>query len=542
MLDFSIKLLQDDKFLWSITWYWISILFIILGFLFLLIRKDLISFFKRYISKLDLMLISFLFISWLLIRFYFLDYSHITMNDEYMYIQHSRELIETWNILSPIRSVWWSFLLLFPFSLFWISSYIWFIFSIFLWGLTITIFYILINILFKNKIISFFSSLLFTILPFHVFWSTKMETNLSSLLMIITTILVYIIFQKTKNIKIFYFSIVLTLFSTTFRWENIPVLLLSLFLLTLLNYKKVYFNIKNLVYSFSIFICTFLLVLPNYLNQYHFSTSKDWTYWKWGNFWLDNLYNNFDFFIKWFFNNDLYSYYNCISLLGCIYFVYFFYRNIQKLWINILIFFMPFILLFFSYNFTWLKYVAQENRLYMEIYPLYILFFWFWIYIIYLILNKFKVKYYLIYLSLGFITIYNINNYDLYYKKSDYRKLQTIVSNNFKKDISEKNKGCIYILSQNTYYTAFTDIPYTFTYQFIWNKNLQKDILNAFSCVIYIHDMKSVIDTSLGDIKTIWTIKLDLLLNNTFILNKIKVYSLNNLKYWFYKITRKNEK
>ncbi len=546
MLDFLLKYINNDLFIWSITWYWILILFIWLWFWFLFIRKDLFFFLKKYISKKDLVLIFFLFVFSLIIRVYFLDNSLITMNDEFMYTQHARELMETWKILSPIRSVWWSFLLVFPFSIFWVSSYIWFYFSIFLWSLTVVILYLLLKIIFDNKIISFYPALLLSILPFHVFWSTKMETNLSSLLFIVITILFFIIYSQTKNIKIFYFTILLTLFSTTFRWENIPVLILYLFLLTIVNYKQIYLNKKNLFISLLTFFIWIITVLPNYVNQYNFSTSKDWTYWEWSNFWLNNIFSNIHYFLNWFLNNNLYFYYNYIVIFWVLllfYNLYFWvFRKIKK---EVFILITPFVLLFFLYNFIWLKYVAQESRLYMEIYPLYGMFFWFAVYSFITFFKNNFIKY-LVTFILFLLTIWNLYNTYWYSNKSDYKYLQTIVSNTFNYDIYIKNKKCIYILYQNTYYTAFVDIPYTNIYEFLYNKKLQNDILNKFNCIIYIKD-KFALDESSWE-HFFWpdwnksNFYFDEVeSNNLFKFREIKIYKYNNIEYWFYKLSKNND-
>ena len=528
----------NNSFTLIVTWYSELLLFILLMLILLSNLKILINFFKQNFKHNEYFIMLVIFVFWVFTRLYFFDNSHSNVYDELLYIQHSRELIDFHQILTPIRSIWRSFILTLPFLLFWISSFVWFLFSIFIWSLSSVLFYILIKILFFDKKTAFFTSLFYSILPFNIFWSIRMETNLSSLFMILLTVISYFLFQKTKNINIFYLSIILTIFSTTFRWENIIALYITLLLLSLLNFKKIFFNLKIFFKSLFLFLFWFILALPNYLNQYKFVNSQDWSYWE-----KINILDNLKYFKVGFLENHLFFYYNYLALLGIIYFVFLLYKKKIDKYL-LCIFTIPFLTIFLIYNSIWLKFVWWTDRLYMEVYPIYILFFWLWIIFLFNILefkiknNKFK---YIIFSLLVILTLWNIFNISSYIKNSDYKVLQTVVSNKFQDDIYDKD--CLYILFDNEYYTAFTNLNYTYSYEFLENKNIQESIFNNFQCVVFVDD-KYCYDTSRWENfkSPEWISSINYCndVKEKFYLSKIKIYEYNNLKYWFYKILWKN--
>jgi hypothetical protein len=99
---------------------------------------------------------------------------------------------------------------------------------------------------------------------------------------------------------------------------------------------------------------------------------------------------------------------------------------------------------------------------------------------------KYKFNLYIAYLLLLVLTTLNIFSINLYIKNSDHKTLQTFVSNNFKKDVY--NNKCLYVLFDNEYYTAFSNLIYTYNYEFLENFKLREKIFNDFSCIVFVDD------------------------------------------------------
>lgn len=520
-------------FLNSKILFYSQMILTLLLFIYLVVNLNTIKrFLKDNFNKNDLLFILFISTFSFIIRLKYFWNFHYT-NDEYMYIKSAKELYTNNFITWYTRLIWWPFLLFIVFSLFWFTSFFWFLISILFWVSSICIYYILLRLIFKKENIAIFSTLFFSILPFHVFWSGKLETNIPSLFFILLTLLICFIFHKTKDLKILYLSIFTTFFTTTIRWEN---MILYLILITIIFLNRWIIIKKNhLIKLIWVLFIWFFLTLPNYVNQYFFTNSQDWNYGDWNNIWLLNIFQNIYIFIGWFFENKLYFYYNIVTILWLFSLLLLIKNNYKNYlnWIFLLLFSCAFISLFVIYNLIWLKYVYWADRLYMEVYPLYIIGYWVWIE---LLLNKIKLKKtaFIIFFFLTLLNIFKIDNY--MYWKTIHHDLQMKMSSDFKYIYDKK---CIYITYDTFYYEWFVeDFKYAYNFEFISNDNFSKKILGKFPCTIFVND-KFCNDSSPWNM-FFWPDKKSTnyycnTMKNNFRLEPIKIYD-NNIKYWYYLI------
>ncbi len=406
-------------------------------------------------------------------------------NDEYMYIQSARELAHQYEPTGYSRVIGWPFLLSGVFSLFWYKilsgTLTTLLFSI---G-TIALLYILIKLILNKRKIAVFSSLLFAILPSHIFWSDKLETNTPSLFFILLSLLVYYIFDTNKHIKTFLLCIILTVFTTTFRGENI-VLYLPLLLLALLNIQVFIKRPKYFIWSFITSVSWALLVLSNYVHQYVFTASQSWSYGTTENISPKNFFENIQIFFAGFFDNGLFITYDIFACIGLGYMMHYLYK--KGWWRWVFLFSAIFLGLLIMYTLIWLKFVFGVERLYMEVYPLYSLFFGAGVYTLFLSFKFYFKKYsrvigvFCVLLCMG--NLICTSSYSQKY--SPHRLLQMKMS----QDIATiQQKECIYIVYKPFYYQGFVDnFTYVYLTEFLLNSSLQERVLNSFSCVIFADD------------------------------------------------------
>lgn len=515
-----------------------TLLFVVTIFFIYIARKIIYNFLKQLLNKRDLYIIlALVILSWI-IRLLYLGEWYYT-NDEYMYIDSAKELYSSYDIQWYTRVIWWPFLLSLILPIFWFSSIAGVIFSLLLSVWTIALLYVIIYYIFNNRHIALYASILFSVLPFHVFWSDKLETNIPSLFFILLSILWCLIYSNTQNLKIFLASIFVTVFATTFRGENI-VLYIPLCVLVITHFKTFFQPIKNFYISVIVWISAMLLASANYLNQYFFTNSQSWNYWQGDNISLDSFFDNNSFFLEGFFDNRLLFFYDFIVLLGIFYGWYCVYtKRIQIRWMGLILFLLPFCGIYIMYNLIWLQYVYGVDRLFMEVYPIYALFFGIGVFFIWNILyqyvsNKWKCVVYILLIWLVFSNVLFAGNYK---QISEHHSLQMSLSQEFSNYYDNK---CVYIVFKPFYYNWYVDgFNYSYNYEFISSETLREKLFNNFSCVMFIDD-KFCNDHSPGN-KFSWPDKRNSNsyckdIKNTFPLSEIVTYQWENYRYWIYQI------
>lgn len=462
------------------------ILFIVFIFSIIINFWFLKEFIKNTFLKKDFIFIFFLVLINLSLQIYFFD--PIPYNtDEYMYVETAKEISQNSYINWLNRVLWWPFLLFLVFTIFWFKIIVWNILAIIITCLITIFLYFLIKIISQNKIISLFSVLFFIISPMFVFWWSRLETNLPALFFIILSLfsIFYLDYDKNNYKKIFFVFSVIT-FSATFRIENIILfwILLLYFLLNFDTFKKYY---KIIIFYFLLF---WILFFPNFYSQKIFTESEDWTFWN-----KIIFSENFLFFIKTFLNIWFYKFYYFICLFWFFWVIYNFFKEDKIIKIDykkFFLFILLFIILIIIYNNIWLK-IIQYSRLYMEIFPLFSILFWFWIYFLYFSIQKYflKLKNILL-IILFFIVCLNLLNKDTYIFNWNYRHEKFILenqyelSNNFSKKYDEK---CIYLIYYPFFYYWFVDnFKFVYNFEFINNFEFRTSILSNFDCIIFIKD------------------------------------------------------
>lgn len=503
---------------WFLLWGQI-ILWVLLIFLGVLSWKNIVTFFTHNFEKKDVYICLWLGIFALMIRWVFFSYSLYT-NDEYMYIQSAKQLTEYYHPIGFSRVIGWPFLLALISYIVWFSP-LWGIWvSLIFWSLSVILLYLICKNLFQEKIPAFFAAFLIAILPSHIFWSWKLETNIPALFFILLTFLIYQIFFWKPNLRVWLLAIVITLWTTTFRGENI-VLYLPLLLVTFFHRKYFLSQKKNIFFPVIVAVFWVFSVFPNYVSQYLYTNSQSWNYGEGDNIGLSHILWNIPIFIEGFFTSYVWWYFHLITLIG--FGVFFFKKKYHTK--MFLLFCITFLSISVMYLMIWLKYVYGVDRLYMEVYPLYALFFGVGAsYIINILMKYTKNSFISIWLicTLIFANIFQLSTYQPLTK---HHILQTQMSGDFS---NQYKKECIYIMFSPFYYEGFVDdFRYTYIAEFVNDTTFQQAIFSSFPCVVLADD-KFCHDDSPGN-KFFWPNGISSkqyceILKRDFQLSKIKVY------------------
>lgn len=471
-----------------------SIVFIAFVISLVFLYKYINKFLKNILDNTDHVIIASVFVAAFLLRLFSGDISHINMHDEYLYISHARDIYEHWSIQWPIRSIWWIFVITIIGAFFWFSSYIFIILNIIVGAIWVSLFYIVLRIFFPVRMIALYASSLLLILPSHVIWSGTIENNIYSLSTLFLFLISLWCFLQSKKIEFWYISIILWVYISTIRWENLPIMFSFLLIISLLHFQTVYKNIRVFLYSWIIFWILSLLSFPNYINQFSFTNWKNWSYGQRENFSFSHFFENTQYFLNWFFSNSLFLYYDIFAVIWICISIYVLlkYKNYR---ITVSLFSYPFIILFIILNSIWFQYIAGESRFYMQIYPIYAISFAVWIWWFYKLFFS-KIPIYLFNIFVIFLICANTIQYKAYTENSPYKVLQTQVWNFMKHELSENY--CLYIVFNQTYYNAFADMHYSYIWEFAENKEFQNQAFRNFPCVRFLDD-KYCYDTSLWE-------------------------------------------
>lgn len=216
-------------------------------------------------NKTKIVLTIILLIS-LLIRIFLSPHSHVMFNDEPEYMKVAINIINL-NETNYGKGIGWPILISPIFFIFGVNNYYPIYFNIFISITSLILFFFLVQEVTKNKKIAITSTLILSLFPAHIRWSTSAETTISSITLIILSL--YFIFKhlnSTKNNKYnFIIAIILITFSSMIRIETI-FLYLTLFI-GMLYYKKI--NYKKI----AIIAIAVLILTPEIYSIYTFQTN-----------------------------------------------------------------------------------------------------------------------------------------------------------------------------------------------------------------------------------------------------------------------------
>ena len=300
-------------------------------------------------------------------------------------------------------------------NILWLSYWIIFVFQIIFNLLTILFLWLSIYKITWKKLLYYIILLLWTILPYNIYFSSTDEFLVMWNFFISLSFYLYILFFKKEKYSYFYLSI---LFYILALYTRNLYLIFSVFYIVWLLFFLFEWKYKNkkLIINFLFWIIIFFIFIFSRIKVFLFSKDKNF-----------NSFNS-SIDLSWIFTSwlipDLYIIFILLSIILPVY--YFIKKGIKKL--NILLYYFLIILLYYYILLLinlWNIFLLQE-RLQNIFIPYFIIFSSIWLYYI---LFKFKYNYIILFtlLLLPFFYINNIRN--IYSPQMDY----LFIENNFNK-------------------------------------------------------------------------------------------------------------
>jgi len=207
--------------------------------------------------------------------------------------------------------------------------------------LSIFLVFLLTYLLFENERVALYASLLFALFPSHMVWSASVGVELYSIFFILLTLVLFMVYLKTENLRILMFSVTLLVFAVQVRHEN--GLFIPLFgVMFLLFGKNQLRNLAN--YKFWIPWLVLLLLLAPHLSHMLYANKTD----TWGapegkRFGLEYAERQFTENAGFFYDNSKHPWiFAAFALIGIIYS----FKDRKKALASLLLWFVPFFILF----------------------------------------------------------------------------------------------------------------------------------------------------------------------------------------------------
>lgn len=507
----------------------LSILFIVLCVLLFINRKYFRAYLKLIDKKTGIILI-LIFCFALLLRIFIPPLQHIMYTDEAWYMEAAKNIVESGTHGEYMKSLGWPFFLSLCFRIFGINNYVALFASILLGALTIFPVFFISYILFRKKILGLVSSILFSLLPLHIRWSSTAETNVASLFFVSLTICLFLLYFKKKKNTLLWLSLVSFAFTAHFRPENYSLILLFFFGIFLF-FKPIYrwFNLKRVL----LIILLSLLILPNLVHVLDFQTSTNWlekessgniqgSNWSFQNF----VYNSRNYGSQ-LFNGDYYP------LLISIFFILGLLFALKENNKDTLFLLFWFILLWSIYFSSWFQTLGGNTRFFLSFYPLFSIFSSFGIFKISHILesslkikNLERVSIYIFTLGILILCIPYFDIAAQHYKMNG-KILETRLPELAKKDISP---NCTIVAILPVLLSSTTHLNVIPAETFVGDELLKRSVFESSSCVLF-YEGYCCLDWGEPSFQNICKE-----IKNTFLTEEFKAYSYKGTTYRFYKL------
>lgn len=420
----------------------------------------------EYLRKINLyswiFLLAFVVIA-VLIRLYVSPIQHIMYNDEAMYMQAGKEIMQFGSQGDYPKSIGWPFILSIVFRIFGLSNITAIYASVFFGAMTIFALFLLAFIITRNQPVSLAASFMFSLFAGHIRWSTTAETSMASLFFMILSMFFALLCFKHKKQPLLWLAAAGIAFAVQFRPENIFLLFIFL------RGYMLYHPVKNTKRLFLPFILILVIILPNFVQVLSFQTSQDWLEQESGgeisgpSFGFSNLANNSLNYGMYLFNNEFQPYlFTLLMLIGLIYGLF---KNRK----DTLILAGWFAGLWFIYFFSYFQtlggglHIDSKIRFFLNFYPVSVIFMGYGMLFFFNILKKklpknIVVPFLAVILAFMFISQVETASHTLF---SDINHLETIIP-----EIAEKKfENCTIIMNfpiilNSTTYLELVDIDY----------------------------------------------------------------------------------
>lgn len=458
------------------------ILTIIAGFF---ARKSLAKFLKKSFSdSVTLSLFFAVLVFAFALRIYYFGGSHENIFDEFLYMRHARDILDTGQIQIPIRSALWPVMLAWVFGIFWVSSSVGMGFSLCISVLGIALCMFMVKALSKSSVAMLTSGIFLSLMPYHIFWSTRIETNIISLsfLFWLLALSLYLI-PHPKKFKLSVFFIFFWLLFSSLRGENMILAYLIIFGTFILTPRYHCAHPVKTLCKIWLILLGAAILSSNYINQIEYTSSQDWGY---GN--KHSLWDNAKFLaqgvwaqgISWWF-----------YILASVWILWSGIRLFSKKfpWRGAVIIVWSFSFLGLVYSRIWLPELWGVTRAYLMFVPVIVILAAIWLQYVYHFLSRtrlFKNCFIMIVsLVIVWLTVHQlILKYN--YRSSDFKFVQTKFSNDFLRNAFDSN--CHYVIFSDSPYSAFTDLKFSYLWQFADSQEYRDEIFANNSCVMLVRD------------------------------------------------------
>ena len=155
-----------------------------------------------------------------------------------------------------------------------LSSNVASIFNILISSLSIILVYFISRMIYKDKNIAVLSSVIYSVLPLRILWSTSNASEILFSFMILVNILFIILFLKTKNINVFLLSLIVSILASETRIEG-AVMFFILLISAIIERKLIYKYIKNSM-NFILIITLIVLISSPFILRYIYFSNNSW--------------------------------------------------------------------------------------------------------------------------------------------------------------------------------------------------------------------------------------------------------------------------
>jgi len=230
------------------------------------------NYFFSFERKLWLVLVLIFFLAFF-VRLFVPVLHHEIYIDEPWYQEAARNIVESNSIGDYQKSIAWPFLLSLVFGTFGVNNWYGIYLAIFFGALTVFPLYFLSFELTRKKYYSLLAPLCLALMPVHIFWSATGETISASIFFSIISLFFIFLYLKKKDYRLLWLSIFTVAFTSQLRPENYFYFIIFIFAWYLFEKN----NLWNRQYRNLIpWILGMLLVLPNLFKVINFSTSRNW--------------------------------------------------------------------------------------------------------------------------------------------------------------------------------------------------------------------------------------------------------------------------
>lgn len=211
-----------------------------------------------------LLLVIFLFSFYL--RFYFSDSGHMLFIDDFHYMKAAKTLLTT-GTTGMSLSIGWPFFLSIAFSFFGVSNIVAINTSIILGSLSCVVIFFLIFLVTGNQFSALLGSLLFSINPLHINWSSSAASIVPSQFFVLLSLFFVLFYFRRRKLSLLWLALTSLVFTSQMRMENHVYVLLAI--LGCLIFDNILHRLKRFRYNLKYFLpwlLLLILIIPNFFN------------------------------------------------------------------------------------------------------------------------------------------------------------------------------------------------------------------------------------------------------------------------------------